>query len=115
MVKFNKDSTMKPKTYPPDCVVEGENKQPIIMITHDKCTFSANDGVKKAWTWERDTFLQPKRWGQGIIVLKFLFSFGCLNLLSLSLEKRQEIIAKSGLTHTEVVKIFEYRKNNDGY
>lgn len=50
MVEFDKDGTMKPKTYPLDCVVKGENKWPIIMITHNKCTFSTNGSVKKVWT-----------------------------------------------------------------
>lgn len=45
MVKFNKDSTMKPKTYPPYCTVKGENKQSIIVITYNVYTFSVNDGI----------------------------------------------------------------------
>lgn len=54
MVEFNEDGTMKPKVYPLDCAVEGENRRPIIVITHDECTFFANDGVRKAWTREGD-------------------------------------------------------------
>ena len=57
------------------------------MITHDKCTFSANDGVKKTWTQERDTFLQPKK-RRGHNGLGISFSFERLNLSSLSLKKR---------------------------
>lgn len=33
------------------------------MITYDKCTFSTNDSVRKAWTQKEDIFLQPKEWG----------------------------------------------------
>ena len=76
MVEFNEDGTMKPKVYPSDCAVEGENRRPIIVITHDECTFSANDGVPKAWTREGDTFLRPKGRGQGI--MNFFFLLGAL-------------------------------------
>lgn len=50
IVQFNKDGIMKPKACPPNCVVKSENKLPIIVITQDECTFSTNDGIKKAWT-----------------------------------------------------------------
>ncbi len=50
MFEFFEDGAMKPKVYPSNCVVGGKNRQPIIVITHDECTFSANDGVRKAWT-----------------------------------------------------------------
>lgn len=50
MIEFDKNSTMKLKAYPLDYAVDGENKQLIIIITYDECTFSANDDVKKAWT-----------------------------------------------------------------
>lgn len=59
--------------------------------------------------------MRPKRRGQGIMVSEFLLPFGRLNLSFLSLEKRQEVIKKAGLTHTEAVENFEYGKNNDGY
>ncbi len=79
---------MKPKTYLPNCVVEDENKQPIIVITHDECIFSVNDGIRKAWTRKRDTFLRSKGRSQNIMVLEFFLPFGYLNLLFLNLEKR---------------------------
>lgn len=50
MTKFNEDGTIKSKIYPPNCIVKGENQWPIILITYNKCNFSANNGVKKAWT-----------------------------------------------------------------
>lgn len=50
MVEFFEDGAMKPKVYPSNYVIEGENCQPIILITHDKCIFSANNGVQKSWT-----------------------------------------------------------------
>lgn len=87
LVEFNKDGMMKDKTYPPDYAVGGEDRRPVIIITHDKYTFSANDGIRKAWTRIGDTFLRPKDRGQGIIVSEFLLPFGRLNLFSLFEEK----------------------------
>ena len=48
MVDFNEDGTMKDKEYPLDCAVGGGIRRPIIVITHDECTFSANDSIRKA-------------------------------------------------------------------
>ncbi len=45
MVEFKEDCIMKPKVYPSDCTVGGDERRPIIVITHDECTFSANDGI----------------------------------------------------------------------
>lgn len=115
MVEFNEDGTMKDKEYPLDCAVGGGIRRPIIVITHDECTFSANDGIRKAWTRVGDTFLRPKGRGQGIMVSEFLLPFGRLNLLSLSEEKQREVMEKTGLTILEAVELFEYGKNNEGY
>lgn len=46
-IEFSDDGSMLPKVYPGDCAVGGPNQQPIIMITNDKNTFSANDGRRK--------------------------------------------------------------------
>lgn len=115
LVEFNEDRTMKEKIYPADCAVGGSDRRPVIVITHDECTFSANDGIRKAWTRKGDTFLRPKGRGQGIMVSEFLPPFGRLNLLSLSEDKQQEIRQRTGLTVTEAVELFEYGKNNGGY
>lgn len=50
LVEFKEDGTMKDKNYPLDCAVGGKNRRPIIVITYDECTFSANGGIPKAWT-----------------------------------------------------------------
>ena len=50
MVEFDENGAMKPKVYLSNYAVGGENRRPIIVITHDECTFSANDRVRKAWT-----------------------------------------------------------------
>lgn len=45
MVEFEEDGAMKAKTYPSDCAVGGSNRRLIVVITHNKCTFSANNGI----------------------------------------------------------------------
>ena len=85
------------------------------MITHDECTFSANDRVRRAWTRKEDIFLRPKGRGQGIMTSDFLLPYAQLNFNSLTQEKKEEIARTTGLLETEAVKIFEYGKNNDGY
>ena len=45
MVEFEEDSAMKAKTYPSNCKVRGPNQSPIVVITHDECTFSANNSI----------------------------------------------------------------------
>ena len=57
LVEFEEDGSVKTKEYPDDCVVEEDKRRPVIVITHDECTFSANDGIRKAWTRIGDTFL----------------------------------------------------------
>ena len=56
LVEFREDDTMKDKNYLLDCAVRGENYWPIIVITYDECTFSANDSIQKAWTQVSETF-----------------------------------------------------------
>ena len=115
LVEFEEDGSMKTKNYPDDCAVGGNTRRPVIVITHDECTFSANDGIRRAWTRVRDIFLRPKGRDQGIMVSDFLLPFGRLNLSLLSEEKKKEVIDKTGLSVTEAVELFEYGKTNEGY
>lgn len=115
IVEFESNGSMKPKKYPPGCIVGGDKRHPIIVITHNECTFSANDGKRRAWAQPGNSFLRPKGREQRIMVSEFLLPFGCLNLLTLSQEKRDEIVSRTGLTLTEAVEIFEYGKNHEGY
>ena len=46
-IKFKEDNTILPKDYPNNCIVRAFNWQPIIMITYDKSTFSANNSCQK--------------------------------------------------------------------
>lgn len=48
------------------------------------------------------------------MVSVFILLFGRLNLSLLAPEKKKGF-SRTGLTHTEDVKIFEYGKNNNGY
>lgn len=45
VIEFETNKTMKPKLYLNNCVVDGPNWQPVIVITHNKYTFFANNGI----------------------------------------------------------------------
>ena len=60
MVEFYDNGAMKHKVYLSDCAVESEIRQPIIVITHNECIFSANDGVQKAWIRKEIHFYDQK-------------------------------------------------------
>lgn len=45
----------------------------------------------------------------------FLLLFGLLNQTFLSSQKRKKCVEKYNLLEIEVVEMFEYGKNNDGY
>lgn len=47
IVEFNENGVIKPKTFFVNCSVGGKDHRPIIVITHDKCTFSTNDGIRR--------------------------------------------------------------------
>lgn len=115
LVEFDKTGQMIPKIYPSDCEVGGDKRRPVIVITHDECTFSSNDGPRFGWQKDGDTFLRPKSKGRGIMVSEFLLPFGRLNLSSLSELSQQDLVERCGLTETEAVEIFEFGKNNQGY
>ena len=86
-VEFFEDGTIVPKEYPDDCAVGALDQRPIIMITHDESTFSANDGRSKVWTLNGQVNLQPKGKGKAIMVSDFLLPWSRVNLLSLSTQR----------------------------
>ena len=45
IVEFKENGAIKPKIYPADCAVGGNNRRPMIVITHDECIFSANNRI----------------------------------------------------------------------
>ncbi len=49
------------------------------------------------------------------MTLEFSLLFGQLNLDSLSPEKQEEVVTKTGLNVTETVEVFGYRKHNERY
>ena len=87
-VQFKEDGTILPKKYPDDCAVGGSDRQPIILITHDESTFSANNSCRKVWTFEGHGIIRPKGKGRRIMVSDFLLPWSRLNLLSLPLERQ---------------------------
>lgn len=113
-MEFEEDGSIKTKNYPDNCAIRGDVRCFVIVITHNECTFFANGGIWKAWIQIKDTFLWPKRKSQGIMVSDFLFPFDQLNLSSLS-EKKKKLIEKTELTITKTVKLFKYKKLNEGY
>lgn len=46
---------------------------------------------------------------------EFLLLYGRLNMASFIPEKREQVVYQNRLQEIEVVEIFEYGKNNDGY
>ena len=115
LVEFEENGTMKTKLYPENCQVGGNDRRPVICITHDECTFSANDAKTKIWQAAGETPLRPKGKGRGIMVSDFLLPFGRLGFSHLSPNDQKSLIATTGLSETEAVEIFEYGKNNEGY
>jgi len=62
---------MKEKACLPECEVSGTTK-PIILITHDKSTFSSHDSRRQTWVKQGSQIIRPKEYGQGIMVSEFL-------------------------------------------
>ena len=112
-VEFFEDGSILGKDYPDDCAVGRPDRRPIIMITHDESTFSANDERRKVWTFNGQGVLRPKGKGKGIMVSDFRLPWSRLNLFSLT-PGRQEELANSGVS-TEAVTYFEYGKTKEGY
>ena len=111
LVDFDSFGNILDKAYPEDCEVGGFQRRPLILITHDESTFSANDAKRYAWLEESDTFLRPKGKGQGIMVSDFLLPWGRLTMNHLSTEKMEEGRQK-GISQ-EARELLEYGK--DGY
>lgn len=112
LVEFRNNGSMEEKVYPSDCAVNGPNKRPVILITHDENTFSANDGRHQAWLKKGDVFLRPKGRGKGIMVSDFLLFWKRLNLFHLQSHEREALIV-FGIPE-KAAKIFEYGQE-DGY
>lgn len=57
LAEFDKNDVINLKVYMWDCIIGGNHWQRIIIITHDHCRFSANDGIGKACVWKTDMIL----------------------------------------------------------
>ena len=112
LAEFDSSGTILDKSSPEDCEVGGSQRRPIIIITHDESTFSANDANKQAWLKDSDIFLRPKGKGQGTMVSDFLLPWGRLNINHSSAEKLAEECQKG--VPQEAVELFEYGKQ-EGY
>lgn len=55
-------------------------QKPLVLVTHDESTFSANDGKRRLWMEEGKQPLRPKARGKGIMVSDFLTPGGRLEL-----------------------------------
>lgn len=57
IIGFNQDSIIKPKVNPLNCIVDREERWPIIVITSNEYNFSVNNDIKKLQTCENEIFL----------------------------------------------------------
>lgn len=53
IIKFKENDRIKFKIYPANCTIDGNKRQPIIIITYDKYTFCTNYRTEKAWTQKK--------------------------------------------------------------
>ncbi len=107
-MEFSDDESILSKVYPDDYAVERLDQRPIIMITNDESTFSANDGRWKVWTLDGNGILRPKGKRKEIMVSEAFLSWSQLNLFSLPYQQQQELV-NSGVP-LETAIYFEYGK-----
>jgi hypothetical protein len=55
-------------------------EKPLVLVTHDKSTFNANDGKHRLWFKTGQQRIQPKGKGKGIMVSGFLTPGGILKV-----------------------------------
>lgn len=79
LVEFNQNRSIISKEYPKNCAVGSPNQKPVILITHDGSTFSANNGCQKVWILDGHGILRLKDKEKGIMVLDFFFPWSKLN------------------------------------
>lgn len=115
LVEFNKIGQIISKIHLSGCEIGKDKRQLVIIIIQNKYIFLSNNGFWFGWQKDRDIFLYPKSKIWKIVIVKFLFFFGQLNLLSLSELSQQNLIERCDLLKTEVVEIFEFEKNNQEY
>lgn len=82
-IEFKEDDTILLKEHSNDYAVKGLNWRPIIMITYDKSTFSANNNYQKIWILKNHAIFCPKGGKKSIMVLDFILLWSRFNLFSL--------------------------------
>ena len=66
LVTWNEEGQMiMPQNLPP-------GQKPLVLVTHDESTFSANDGKRRLWMENGKQPLRPKARGKGLMVSDFL-------------------------------------------
>ena len=85
----------------------GNNVQPLILVTHDECIFSAYDGSRSLWIPNGEQPLRKKGNGRSIHVSDFLTEV--CGRLALSDEMQIPDVPK------EACVIMHLGKNNDGW
>lgn len=63
LVEFKEHGIIKAKVYPKNYQVGGDNCQPVICITHNECTFLANNCKTKIWQRTDESILRSKEKG----------------------------------------------------
>lgn len=112
-IEFKEDDTILLKEHPNDYAVKGPNWRPIIMITYDKSTFSANNNYQKIWTLINHAIFCPKG-GKKVLWGQILYFYGhSLNLFSLFFQHQKELV-DFGLFF-EAVTYFKYGKIKKDY
>lgn len=66
IIEFNKDSTIKAKDYPVDCAIGEKKHYPIIVITYNEYTFSANNRIWKHGLKKKTHFYNLKNKARGL-------------------------------------------------
>lgn len=110
LVVFKEDGTWeKPVT-----LLDGE--KPLILITHDKSTFNANDEKRRIWMKNGHQLIRPKARGKGIMVSGFLTPGGRLRVPTTisndELLKNPSWPIENGLPVRDCMQCLEYGKDN---
>jgi len=73
LMEWNEDLLSNPTDQ-----VLSDKLQPLIMVTHDECTFNANDSTRFVWTDEEHNLIRKKERGQGLHVSELVRPIGRL-------------------------------------
>jgi hypothetical protein len=73
LVQFDENGKILDKLWSKGCQVGGDDRRPVIVITHDECVFSSNDGPRFTWQGDGNSPLL-RAWTHGVGVLTPFFS-----------------------------------------